>query len=105
MNPNWNIIVIELYSTGGFPLEEAREHCFLNKSVISIVILISFLCYCGDYAGYITVILSFLEFYLCSAYLLYLVSFTTTVLNSSQKCYSKGSYGSRTTSRYLSLFF
>jgi hypothetical protein len=32
------------------------------------------MCYCGDYAGYITVILPFLAFYLCSAYLLYLVS-------------------------------
>jgi hypothetical protein len=32
------------------------------------------MCYCGYYAGYITVILPFLAFYLCSAYLLYLVS-------------------------------
>jgi hypothetical protein len=40
---------------------------------ISIVILISFLCYCGDYVGYITVILPFLAFYFCSAYFLYLV--------------------------------
>jgi hypothetical protein len=31
------------------------------------------MCYCGDYAGYITVILSFLAFYFCSAYFLYLV--------------------------------
>jgi hypothetical protein len=27
-NPSLDIIVIELCSTGGFPLEEAREHCF-----------------------------------------------------------------------------
>jgi hypothetical protein len=26
------------------------------------------MCYCGDYAGYITVIFPFLAFYLCSAY-------------------------------------
>jgi hypothetical protein len=74
-NPSLDIIVIEHCSTGGCPLEEAREHFFLNQSVISVVVLISFLCYCGDYAGYITVILPFLAFYLCSAYLLYLVSY------------------------------
>jgi hypothetical protein len=73
-NPSLEIIVIECCSTGGFPLEEACEHCFLNQSAISFVFLILFLCYCGDYVGYITVILPFLEFYLCSAYLLYLVS-------------------------------
>jgi hypothetical protein len=72
-NPSLEIIVTECCSTGGFPLEEAREHFFLNQSVISVVILISFMCYCGDYAGYITVILPFLAFYLCSAYFLYLV--------------------------------
>ena len=68
-----DIIVIELCSTGVFPLEEAREHCFQIQSVISVVILISFKCYCGDYSGYIVVILPFLAFYLCFAYFLYLV--------------------------------
>jgi hypothetical protein len=72
-NPSLEIIVTERCSTGGCPLEEAREHCFLNQSVISVVVLISFLCYCGDYVGYITVILPFLAFYFCSAYFLYLV--------------------------------
>jgi hypothetical protein len=72
-NPSLEIIVTEHCSTGGFPLEEAREHCFLNQSVIYVVVLISFMCYCGDYVGYITVILPFLAFYLCSAYFLYLV--------------------------------
>jgi hypothetical protein len=72
-NPSLDIIVIELCSTGGFPLEEAREHCFQNQSVISVVILISFQCYCGDCSGYIVVILPFLAFYFCSAYFLYLV--------------------------------
>jgi hypothetical protein len=75
-NPNLDIIVIELYSLGGFPLEEAHEHCFHNQSVISVVILISFQCYCGDCSGYIVVILPFLAFYLCSAYFLYLVYYT-----------------------------
>jgi hypothetical protein len=73
-NPSLKIIVTERYSTGGCPLEEAREHCFLNQSVIYVVVLISFMCYCGDYDGYITVILPFLAFYFCSAYFLYLVS-------------------------------
>ena len=73
-NPSLEIIVTECCSTGGFPLEEAREHCFLNQSVIFVVVLISFLCYCEDYASYITVILPFLAFYFCFAYLLYLVS-------------------------------
>jgi hypothetical protein len=73
-NSSLEIIVTERCSTGGCPLEEAREHCFLNQSVISVVVLISLLCYCGDYVGYITLILPFLVFYFCSAYLLYLVS-------------------------------
>jgi hypothetical protein len=73
-NPSLEIIVTKCCSTGGFPLEEASEHCFLNQSVIYVVALISFMCYCGDYVGYITVILPFLAFYFCSAYLLYLVS-------------------------------
>ena len=71
-NPSLDIIVIECCSTGGCPLEEAWKHCFLNQSAISVVALILFLCYCGDYAGYITIILPFLAFYFCFAYLLYL---------------------------------
>jgi hypothetical protein len=71
-NPILEIIVTEHCSTGGCPLEEAREHFFLNQSVIFVVVVISFLCYCGDYAGYITVILPFLAFYFCFAYFLYL---------------------------------
>jgi hypothetical protein len=51
----------------------------LNQSVISFVVLISFLCYCGDYAGYITVILPFLAFYFCSTYFLYLVYYIADV--------------------------
>jgi hypothetical protein len=46
-NPSLDIIVIHLYSTGGFPLEEAREHCSQNQNALSGVILISFQCYCG----------------------------------------------------------
>jgi hypothetical protein len=46
-NPILDIIVIEIYLTGGFPLEEAREHFFQNKSALSGVILISYQCYCG----------------------------------------------------------
>jgi hypothetical protein len=72
-NPILDIIVIELYSTGGCPLEEAREHCFQIQSVISIIILLSFQCYCGEGYGYIAVILPFLEFYLCYVHILYLV--------------------------------
>ena len=72
-NPSLDIIVIDLYSTGGCPLEEAYEHCFQIQSVISIVILISFQYYCGECSGYIVVILPLLAFYLCFAYILYLV--------------------------------
>jgi hypothetical protein len=43
-NPILEIIVIDLCSTGGFPLEEASEHCSPNQSVIFVVILISFQC-------------------------------------------------------------
>jgi hypothetical protein len=73
-NPSLEIIVTECYLNRGFPLEEAREHFFLNQSAISVVVLISFICYCGDCVGYITVILPFLAFFFCSGYLLYLVS-------------------------------
>ena len=68
-----DIIVIELFSTGVCALEEAHEHCFQIQSAISVVILISFQCHCGECYGYIVVILPLLAFYLCSAYILYLV--------------------------------
>jgi hypothetical protein len=73
-NPRLEIIVIEHCSTGGCPLEEAREHCFLNQSAISIAISYIISMYCEDYVGYFTVILPFLAFYLCSTYFIYLVS-------------------------------
>jgi hypothetical protein len=73
-NPSWEIIVTECCSIGGCPLKDAYEHCFLNQSAIYVVVLISFMCYCGYYARYITIILPFLAFYFFSAYLLYLVS-------------------------------
>jgi hypothetical protein len=41
-NPSLDIIVIELYSTEGCPLEEASEPCSQNQSDLSGVILISF---------------------------------------------------------------
>jgi hypothetical protein len=73
-NPSLEIIVIENCSTGGFPLEEACEHFFLNQSAISITISYIISVYFEDYAVYFTVILPFLAFYLCSAYFIYLVS-------------------------------
>jgi hypothetical protein len=75
-NPILDVIVIEIFSTGGCPLEEAREHCFHIQSVIYVFILISFQCYCGECSGYIVVILPLLAFYFCSAYILYLVYYT-----------------------------
>jgi hypothetical protein len=72
-NHSLDIIVIDLCSIGGFPLEEAPKHSSQNQSFISVVILISFLCYCGDCSGYIVSILPFLAFYFCYAYFLYLV--------------------------------
>jgi hypothetical protein len=61
-NPRLDIILIELYSTRACPLEEANENFSHNQSVISVVILISFQCYCGDCSSYIVVILPFLRF-------------------------------------------
>jgi hypothetical protein len=46
-NPRLVIIVIDLFSNGGFPLKEAHEHFSQNQSALSGVILISFMCYCG----------------------------------------------------------
>jgi hypothetical protein len=73
-NPSLDIIVIEHCSTGGCPLEEACEHCYLIQSAISVAISYIISVYCEDYAGYFTVILSFLAFRFCSAYFIYLVS-------------------------------
>jgi hypothetical protein len=73
-NPSLDIIVTERCSTGGCPLEEACEHCYLIQSAISVVISYIISVYCEDYAGYFTVILSFLAFRFCSAYFIYLVS-------------------------------
>jgi hypothetical protein len=72
-NPILDIIVIELCSTGGFPLEEACENFFQIQSFIFVIILLSFQCYCGECSSYIAVILPFLAFYFCSTYILYLV--------------------------------
>jgi hypothetical protein len=77
-NPSLGIIVIELCSTGGFPLEETHEHCFQIQSVIFVVILISFQCYCGECSSYIDVILPLLAFYFSFAYILHLVYYTKT---------------------------
>jgi hypothetical protein len=73
-NRSLDIIVIERCSTGGCPLEEACEHCYLIQSAISVAISYIISVYCEDYAGYFTVILSFLAFRFCSAYFIYLVS-------------------------------
>jgi hypothetical protein len=43
-NPSLEIIVIEHCLIGGCLLQEAYEHCILNQSVISIAIVVSFLC-------------------------------------------------------------
>jgi hypothetical protein len=43
-NPSLEIIVTEHCSTGGCPLEEACEHCFLNQSAFLLLFRISFLC-------------------------------------------------------------
>jgi hypothetical protein len=76
-----DIIVIYLCSIGGFPLEEAREHCFQIQSAIFVVILISFQCYCGECSSYIVVILPLLVFYFNSAYILYLVYYMITLVH------------------------
>jgi hypothetical protein len=73
-NPSLDIIVTERCSTRGCPLEEACEHCYLIQSVISVAISYIISVYCEDYAGYFTVILSFLAFHFCYAYFIYLVS-------------------------------
>jgi hypothetical protein len=73
-NPSLDIIVTERCSIGGCPLEEACEHCYLIQSVISVAISYIISVYCEDYAGYFTIIPSFLAFHFCSAYFIYLVS-------------------------------
>jgi hypothetical protein len=84
-NPSLEIIVIERCTNGGCPLEETCEHFFLNQSAFSIAISYIISMYCEDYAGYFTVILPFLAFYLCSAYFIYLVSCTIPIDSSSRE--------------------
>jgi hypothetical protein len=83
-NPSLDIIVTEHCSTGGCPLEEACEHCYLIQSAIFVAISYIVSVYCEDYAGYFTVILSFLAFHFCSAYFIYLVSCRALPYTSSQ---------------------
>jgi hypothetical protein len=73
-NPSLEIIVTEHYSTGGCPLEEACEHCYLIQRTIYVAISYIISLYCEYYAGYFTNILLFLAIQLCSAYFIYLVS-------------------------------
>jgi hypothetical protein len=70
-NPSLEIIVTKRCSTGGCPLKEACEHCYLNQSVFSVSISYIISVYCEDYVGYFTVILSFLafHFYFCIFYI------------------------------------
>jgi hypothetical protein len=63
-NPSLDIIVIELCSTGGFPLEEACEHLSCYFDIISVLL------WCCS--GYVVVYLPFLAFYFCSDYVLYM---------------------------------
>jgi hypothetical protein len=80
-NPSLDIIVTERCSIGGFPLEEACEHCYLIQSAISVAISYIISVYCEDYARYFTVIPSFLAFLFCSAYFIYLVSCMVLPMN------------------------
>ena len=67
-SPSLEIIVTECCSTGGCPLKEACEHCYLNQSVLSVAISYIISVYCEDYARYFTIILSSLAFHFYSAY-------------------------------------
>jgi hypothetical protein len=44
VNPSLEVIVTEHCSTGGWPLEEVCEHCFLNQSSFLLLFHISFMC-------------------------------------------------------------
>jgi len=66
-NPSLEILVTERCSTGGCPLEEACEYCFLIKVLFQLLFSYYYCVIVDDYAGYITVILQFLAFYFCSA--------------------------------------
>jgi hypothetical protein len=86
-NPSFDIIVIELCSTRGFPLEEAHEHFSQNQGALSGVNsdIISVLLWCCS--GYIVVYLPFLEFYLCYAYFLYInITSGIRALSSTKNC-------------------
>jgi hypothetical protein len=70
-NPSLDIIVTERYSTGGFPLEEACEHCYLIQSAISVAISYIISVYCEDYAWifYCYSVISSISFLFCIFYI------------------------------------
>jgi hypothetical protein len=72
-NPSLDIIVIDLFSTGGFPLKEAVNIAFRFKVLTLLLFLYHFSVIVVNVLGYIVVILPLLAFYFCSAYILYLV--------------------------------
>jgi hypothetical protein len=87
-NPSLEIIVTERCSTGGCPLEEACEHCFLNQSAFLLLFRISFLCIVKimlDILLLFSLCEPFLAFYFCSleedgiTYFIYLVSCSGTM--------------------------
>jgi hypothetical protein len=59
------IIVIERCSTGGFPLEEASEHCFLSIKVLFGVVVSSivlFHCYSLQYFMFHAIIIDLVPY-------------------------------------------
>jgi hypothetical protein len=76
-----DIIVIELYSTGGFPSKRQVNIALSYQSVLSGVILVSFWVLLWCCSGYIVVHMSFLAFYLCHVCFLYLEYYRVPVVN------------------------
>ena len=68
-NPSLEIIVTKRCSTGGFPLKEACEHCYLIQSAIYVSILYIISMYCEDYAGYCYSAISSILFLFCIFYI------------------------------------
>ena len=87
-NPSLEIIVTECCSTGGCPLKEACEHCYLNQSSIYVAISYIISVYGEDL---LDILLSFCHFYhfisvLHILYIWYLAMYVPTHQLLSQPC-------------------
>jgi hypothetical protein len=92
-NPSLEIIVTERCLTGGCPLEEACEHCYLNQSVLSVAISYIISVYCEGSAStverYDKMHISYIYMVQRREGLLLLLEFVVVVVGEGDSCVKK----------------